>query len=90
MTPGDKLGPFLLSEKLIEKLPADSTSLDGTYVNQLMNQMGEVIDKSARILFKSLGGLLALQERIADRWLLAQTPPAEAVADVPPQEQPQP
>jgi len=39
-----------------------------------MGQLREVIDKAARTLFKSLGGLLALQERIAERWVAAQQP----------------
>jgi Zn-dependent protease with chaperone function len=73
MTAGDPLGPFLLSEKLVKNLHPDTQTLDGAWIGQLMNQMGEVIDKSARILFKSLGGLLALQERIAERWAEART-----------------
>jgi Zn-dependent protease with chaperone function len=74
MTAGDPVGPFLLSEPLIKNLHGGETSLDGTWINPFFAQMGEVIDKSARILFKSLGGLLALQERIAERW--AAPPPA--------------
>jgi hypothetical protein len=68
MTEGAPLGPFLLAEPLIANLPAGTQTLDGTWINQLLNQMGEALDKLARILFKSLGGILALQESIADRW----------------------
>ncbi len=71
MTAGSALGPFLLSERLVRGLSADTNTLDGAWINQLMNQMGEVIDKTARILFKSLGGLLLLQERIAESWIAA-------------------
>src|SRR5437870_2754876 len=78
MTAGSPLGPFLLAEPLIRGLHRDVKTLDGAWIQQFMNQIGEVIDKLARILFKSLGGLLALQERIAERWEAARTaPPAE-------------
>jgi hypothetical protein len=83
MTAGEPVGPFLLSEPLIKNLHGGETSLDGTWINPFFAQMGEVIDKSARILFKSLGGLLALQERIAERWA---APPPAATEDAPPAE----
>ena len=68
MTAGEPLGPFLLSEPLIKNLSAGTQTLDGVWINQLMSQMGEVLDKLARILFKSLGAILTLQEKIAARW----------------------
>ena len=68
MTAGAPLGPFLLSEPLVRNLRADTESLDGVWINRLLGQMGEVADRAARVLFKSLGGLLALQEGIAERW----------------------
>jgi Zn-dependent protease with chaperone function len=74
MTAGDPLGPFLLSEPLLRSLHGSENTIDGAYVGKLMAQMGEVLDKGARILFKSLGGLLAMQEQIAERWAL---PPAK-------------
>jgi Zn-dependent protease with chaperone function len=81
MTAGSALGPFLLSEPLVRGLHAETSSLDGAWIQRLMNQMGEVIDKSARVLFKSLGGLLALQERIAERWTTARTAPPAPVEE---------
>jgi hypothetical protein len=53
-----------------------------------------VIDKTARILFKSLGGILAIQERLAERWLAAREkaasppPPDAPPADAPGVESP--
>jgi hypothetical protein len=76
MAAGSALGPFLLSDRLVRGLGADADTLEPAWINQLMNQTGEVIDKAARILFKSLGGLLALQERVAERWVAAQDAPA--------------
>ena len=84
MTAGEPLGPFLLSEMLVRNLNADTQSLDGVWINRLMAQMGEVIDKTARILFKSLGGILTLQEGFAERWIAARAAPAESPpADAP-------
>lgn len=88
MNAGSALGPFLLSERLVPALHPETTSLDGAYIGRLMNQIGEVIDKSARILFKSLGGLLALQEQIAERWLAAIANPVQATAETPPDSPP--
>jgi hypothetical protein len=77
MTEGAALGPYLLEGKVIRNLPADTTSLDGKWINDLMNQVGEVTEKSARILFKSLGGILALQDRIAADWHVSRQPVAK-------------
>ncbi len=85
MTAGAPLGPFLLADPLMDNLPTYTSSLDVAWVNQLMNQYGEVIDKTARVLFKSLGGLLALQERIAERWAATRGAPApDQTADAAP------
>jgi Zn-dependent protease with chaperone function len=94
MNAGDKLGPFLLGEPLMKNLPAGAQTLEGQWIGQLLGQMGEVIDKTARILFKSLGGILAIQERLAERWLAAREkaasppPPDAPPADAPGVESP--
>lgn len=68
VTPGEPLGPFLLSRPLIPRLSAASKSLDGEWIRRFLEHLGEVLDKGQRIHFKSLGGILALQERVAERW----------------------
>lgn len=86
MSEGNPLGPYLFAGKIIPNLPAGATSLDGKWINDLMNQVGEVIEKSARILFKSLGAILTLQDRIAADWHARpaeNAPPTEEAA--PPQ-----
>jgi hypothetical protein len=81
MKAGEPLGPFLLTEPLIPNLSYSTQTLGGEWIGQFMNQMGEVIERAARILFKSLGGLLALQERIAERWAAPSLPePVEPTA----------
>ncbi len=72
---GEPLGPFLLGRPLVRG-PSRS-SVDGKWVNAFMEQVGEVIDKAGRIHFKSLGGILALQERIAEQWTALQAKPAD-------------
>ena len=52
------LGPFLLSEKLVKNLPSGVQSLEGAWIQRFMTQMGEVISRTERMIFKSLGGLL--------------------------------
>ncbi|AMV28675.1 hypothetical protein VT84_29995 [Gemmata sp. SH-PL17] len=87
MTAGAPLGPFLLAEPLMDNLSEFTSSLDGGWVQRLMSQKGEVIDKAARVLIKSLGGLLVLQERLTEQWnaerALARPPEQEPGAPAP-------
>ncbi len=68
VTAGEPLAPYLLAKPLLPGLDGPQKSLDGGWIGQLMQQMGEVIDKAGRFHFKSLGKLLALQEDIVRRW----------------------
>jgi hypothetical protein len=72
MTAGERLGPFLLSQPLLTVVSGHSNSLDGAWINKFLGQLGEVLDKLKRIHFKSLGGILALQEKLAERWQASQ------------------
>ena len=76
---GAKLGPYLFTGELVKNLSASATSLDGAWIHELMTQIADVKDKAARILFKSLGGILAAQDAIAADWHGRRTPvlPAE-------------
>jgi Zn-dependent protease with chaperone function len=68
VTPGEPLGPFLLSAPLIPKLSGASNSLDGDWIGGFLGQLGEVVDRAQRIRSKSLGGILAWQEKLAEHW----------------------
>jgi hypothetical protein len=82
---GQPLRNLLRTEPLIRNLHHDIKTLDGQWIGEFMGQLREVIDKMARTLFKSLGGLLILQERIAERWHAAQQPiPQTAVSETTP------
>ncbi len=72
MTAGEPLRPFLLEKRLIEGLSKYDQSFNTRWIAKLLDQMNEVQKKVDRLHFKSLGGILALQERIAtecqQRW----------------------
>lgn len=86
LSAGESLGAFLMTRPLIRPLSGNESSLDGTWIGQFLEQLGEVIDKSQRIHFKSLGGILALQERIAERWAAPRTAPSPSPVAVPQEE----
>jgi hypothetical protein len=65
---GKPLGEFLLDEDLVEKLRPDDKEIRGEWIGGFMRQIGEVTDRLRRMHFKSIGGLLALQERIEQQW----------------------
>src|SRR5262249_40365390 len=65
---GQLLRQFLLQNPVIDQLAADSNNIDGKWVGDLMGQLTEVEDKLKRLLFKSLGGILAAQEKIVTDW----------------------
>jgi hypothetical protein len=80
VTPGQALGSFLLSHPLIYALSGGEQNLSGEWINRFLGQFGEVRDKVRRIHYKSLGGILALQEKIAADWLARQAIAAEMLA----------
>ncbi len=72
MPAGEPLRPFLLKKRLVEGLSKYEQSLNMKWIDRLVNQLREVQKKVDRIHYKSLGGILALQERVGDlclqRW----------------------
>jgi hypothetical protein len=74
---GTPLGSFLLTEPLVHGV---AESITGEWINDFLRQYGEVMDKARRIHFKSLSGVLALQEEVARRWQERQAAPAEGQA----------
>lgn len=55
------LADFLLEKPLV-RLP--KSTLDGQYIQILLHQLDEIVAKCRRLYFKSLGGMLSLQEGI--------------------------
>jgi Zn-dependent protease with chaperone function len=65
---GTPLGSFLLEEPLAYELRESDRTLDGKWIGEFIQQLSTVCDKARRIHFKSLGGILALQEKITANW----------------------
>lgn len=63
---GGRLGDFLLDGDLIREPP--EYAIKGKWVVKLLKQLDEVKTKAQRLHFKSLGGILALQEKLAEQW----------------------
>jgi Zn-dependent protease with chaperone function len=69
MKPGEPLGPFLYDRRLAGQFRWSARSISGKKIGKLHEQLSEVIWRARRIHFKSLGGILSLQEEIARQWL---------------------
>ena len=65
---GERLAEFLLDEDLIRE--AGESGVSGKWINKLFRQLEQVRRKAARLHFKSLGQILALQDGVADRFLV--------------------
>jgi Zn-dependent protease with chaperone function len=74
---GTPLGDFLLDEPLLPPLDHSGETPFGPWLNCFLRQFGDVLDRTRRVHFKSLSGVLALQEEIARRWQERQAAPAE-------------
>jgi hypothetical protein len=78
---GERLAGFLLPRSLVHELSDTERSLDGKWIARFMEQFTEVSDRAQRIHSKSLGAILALQEKIANDWqsLAVKLPPSGLV-----------
>ncbi len=61
---GQSLGQYLLAEPVTEVY---QDSVDGDQVNALINETGTVLNRLRRMYFKSLGGILKLQQDVVTR-----------------------
>jgi len=68
VTAGEPLRAILLNRPLVNGLSRSTKSLDGVWVGQFQEQLADVLDRVQRLHFKSLGGILALQEKFAEQW----------------------
>lgn len=76
---GDRLADFLLDEEIVKELP--ETYIKGKWLNQLLRQLGTVMNRTSRLHGKSLGGILKLQEEIARRYLEQRQPLTPIIDD---------
>jgi Zn-dependent protease with chaperone function len=68
MQAGAPLSAFLLEEPVLLPLAPDAKGIPGEWVGHLHRQLAVLDGKARRIHFKSLGAILALQERVAGQW----------------------
>lgn len=68
MKAGQPLSFFLDPKPVIRGFIGTEQILDGSWIKQTLGRNAEMIDKLRRILFKSLGSLLAAQEKIGEAW----------------------
>ena len=79
---GERLADFILPEKMVPEPPLDYAK--GAWIDKLMKQLAGVRMRCFRLHFKSVGGILALQEKIAAAWVEARAPVcAEIVEPLP-------
>ncbi len=64
MRAGDSLRDFLLQKTVVSELGASQDSIDPTWIQRFFAQAAELQDKLRRLHFKSMGGILTLQEQI--------------------------
>ena len=69
---GERLADFILEGKMVPEPPL--SELKGTWISKLMTQLQGVKNRCFRLHFKSVGGILALQEKIAAAWVEARAP----------------
>ena len=79
---GERLADFLLDEDLLRE-PGE-TRVTGKWIGKLFRQIEQVQRKSARLYYKSLGGILAEQETVANRFLVMKGFAKTAAVIVPP------
>jgi hypothetical protein len=66
---GTRLGPLLWMGPLVSGVRVSGGAMSGKKIVKLQGQLAAVIERARRLHFKSLGGILTLQEEIGRRWL---------------------
>ena len=79
---GENLASFILEGKMVPEPPL--SYVKGVWIDKLMTQLQGVRLKCFRLHFKSVGGILAMQEKIAARWKAAREPIAAEMVDAEP------
>jgi Zn-dependent protease with chaperone function len=77
---GERLADYLLDQELVRELP--ESVIRGRWVGKLMDQLETVKTRAARLHGKSLGGILKLQEQIAEAYFAPKNAPAPEIVDV--------
>src|SRR5579883_2646341 len=76
---GDNLADFILEGKMVPEPPL--SYVKGVWIDKLMTQLQGVRQRCFRLHFKSVGGILRLQEEIATKWKTLREPVAAEVVE---------
>lgn len=68
MDSGGNLADFLFPNGLVDDYPLMVRQITGPLLQGMVEQYNEVLHRLVRLHFKSMGGILALQERISGEW----------------------
>ena len=68
MAEGAALSACLLDEVLVGPQPGPEDRIDGGWAAALAKQVSQIEERSRRLYFKSMGAILARQEKIAAAW----------------------
>jgi Zn-dependent protease with chaperone function len=68
VTPGTSLDSYLISQPMLPRPSGGPNGLAGDWVGRFLQQLGEVFAKARRFHDKSLGGILVMQEQLAEQW----------------------
>ena len=71
---GERLADFILDKKMVPEPPTHINNVRVAWVQKLVDQLRDVRRRCGRLHWKSVGGILALQERIAAAWEQRQMP----------------
>jgi len=77
---GERLADFILDGKLVSEPPLEYVK--SQWINKMMNQLRGVRRRCFRLHWKSVGGILALQEKIAAAWLERKGPVDASLVEV--------
>jgi hypothetical protein len=76
VVPGEPLRRYLLDKNLVSGFSSFDMMIKGKQVGKLVQQFQHIHKRAVRIHFKSLGGILALQERVSKeclaKWAVAE------------------
>ncbi|HUR54856.1 MAG TPA: M48 family metallopeptidase, partial [Gemmataceae bacterium] len=81
---GERLADFILEDKLVPEPP--TRFIKGEWVDKLMTQLQRVRNRCFRLHFKSIGGILAVQEKISAAWKDRHVPVAAELVSAEPAE----
>jgi Zn-dependent protease with chaperone function len=79
---GERLADFILDGKLVSEPPLEYVK--SNWINKMMSQLRGVRRRCLRLHWKSVGGILAMQEKIAEAFVSGHGPVEAMVVEPPP------